>query len=187
MSSSKTQKTPCKIHKGELHPHTNMPIDKNGEYILFGYRRCGLLECINPEHHTLNIRQGRTLKGTRPTPLFKKRPTITGEQINRIAKPLLRYTEPDTCQVPNCHNKHRAANLCGSHHAIWLKWRKANGMTGRIRQDFTEVLKYVQPASKRVTMNNRHCHVPNCDRPFLGRGLCKMHHNRFQRAAGSNS
>ena len=50
----------CKIWKGELHPHTHQPVDDQGNYILFGYRRCGLLDCINPDHHTLNIRHGRT-------------------------------------------------------------------------------------------------------------------------------
>jgi hypothetical protein len=177
--------TNCKKHKGELHPETLYPVDKQGNYILYGYRTCGLKECVNPEHHTLNIRKGRTLTGKHPEPLFKKKPTITGEQLHQIAKPLFRHTEPQTCQVPRCSNKHRAANLCGSHHSIWLKWRKANNIQGRVRQNFKDVIKYVQPPNKHLTTKDRYCHYPSCEKTYFGRGLCQLHLNRYYRATGA--
>jgi hypothetical protein len=175
----------CQIHKGRLDPVTFMPIDKRGEFILFGYRTCGLRECVNPDHHTLNIRRGRTLTGDKPEPLFKKKPDISGELLHRIAKPLLRFTEPELCQVPRCYNKHRAANLCAKHHQIWLKWRRANGIKGRVRQDYGQVAQYAWPRGVRATIKNRFCHVPDCDRAYEARGLCHLHYNRFQRVSGA--
>lgn len=175
----------CVIHKGSLDPVTFMPVDKDGKFILFGYRTCGLRECVNPEHHTLNIKKGRTLKGEKPEPLFLKKPTISGEQLHRIAKPLRRFTEPELCQVPQCYNKHRSANLCASHYNIWLRWRKAEGVRGRVRQDYAQVAKYVWPRGVRATMKDRFCHVPDCDLAYEARGLCGLHLKRFHRLSGA--
>lgn len=176
----------CRLHRGDVNPETLLPINKKGEHIFYGYRRCGIPDCINPQHWTTNIRHGRSLNGDRAKPLYAQPPTITGEQLHTIAKPLFRGTEPATCQVKNCTRPHRATNLCAKHSTAYTKWRKAQGM-GRVRQDFTDVLPYVQPVQySDMTTKQRRCHVPNCDRTYSARGLCRTHYNRFQRLQASN-
>ena len=175
----------CRIHKGEIDPHTLLPVNKKGQIIHYGYRRCGILDCVNKNHWTLNIRQGRTITGDKPTPLFKRDPDITGEQLHQIAKPLFRGTEPKTCQVPNCPNPHRATNLCARHHTMYSKWRKANGI-GRVRQDFTQNLPTVIPElTQPVTTKQRYCRAENCERPYAHKGFCKLHYTRWQRLQGA--
>jgi hypothetical protein len=158
-----------------------LPISRKGNFIHYGYRTCGKLDCVNPDHVTQNIKKGKTLSGAKPPRLYNKKPDMTGEQLHRIAKPLFRGTEPAQCQVAYCKNKHRAINLCAKHHHFYLKWRKAQGLP-RMRQDFTDVVYAVQPAKGNTLRSiNRHCHVDNCTRAYQARGLCKMHYGRWLR------
>lgn len=171
----------CQPWQGDLHPYTNQPIDAQGNHINYGYRRCGLLDCVNPDHFTLIQRQGRTATGALPAPLFKTKPTISGPELHKIAKPLLRYTEPNECQVPGCHKPHRATNLCAAHSTQYAKWRKANGL-GRIRQDLTQGLPTKLRAPKRyLTVKEAVCQVTQCARQHYARGLCKLHYYRWHR------
>lgn len=176
----------CIRHKGDLNLDTLLPIDKNGNHILYGYRLCGNRECVNPEHVTTNIRLARN-KGLRPAPLFHKRNDITGEQLAKYAKQMEPGTKPAdyNCAVPDCIKPARALHLCNGHHLKFTRWRKANGVTKvRMSIDNSEMLKYALPASdaNNFKPRDRYCHVPDCDGAYQARGLCKKHHHRFLRA-----
>lgn len=177
----------CIIHKGAVRPDNFMPVDENGDYILYGYRTCGLKECVNPAHLTKQLREARTLDGSKPEVLFNRRPDITGEELHKIAAPLFRGTAPRTCKVPKCINKHKTMNLCGRHASLYFDWKRANGL-GRTRQDFSkglpEVLQERIPYEK-MTMSQRRCHAEDCDRAYYGRGLCALHYKRYRRLNGA--
>lgn len=171
----------CKSWNGPIDAGTFLPISRQGNFVLYGYRKCGKLDCVNPDHITQNIKKGKTLSGAKPQRLYNKLPDQTGEQLHRIAKPLFRGTEPNQCQVSHCKNKHRAINLCAKHHHFYLKWRKAQGLT-RMRQDFTPVVFAIQPVKGNTLRSaDRYCHIDGCPRTYEARGLCKLHYNRWQR------
>lgn len=178
--------TKCKLHKGDLNLDTLLPIDSEGNHILYGYRLCNRNDCINPDHITTNIRTARN-KGLRPTPLFHKRNDITGEQLAQYARMVEPGTKPSdyVCAVPHCIKPARALHLCNGHHLKFTKWRKANGITKvRMSLDNSEMLKYALPAVgiNKLKITDRYCHVPNCSNKYMGRGLCKKHYERWLRA-----
>jgi len=179
--------TPCTIHKGQLDLNTLMPVDEQGNYILFGYRKCGNRECVNPEHYTRDIKQAKRINGKYPTPLFHKRHDLPGHELAKYVKPLQPgERKPDTeCAVPYCIKKVRSLNLCNGHHMKYTRWRKNNGITAkRINLDPTPVLQAVQPfyGVNHLKAKDRYCHVPECTGKYSARGLCKKHHNRYLRA-----
>lgn len=175
----------CIIHKGELNLDTLLPIDTDGNHILYGYRLCNVRECVNPEHITTNIKQARN-KGLRPAPLFHKRNDITGEELAKLATPVEPGTRnPQTCTVPDCIKPARALTLCNGHHLKYTKWRKANNITAkRISLDKTDVLQAALPpiGANHFKPRDRYCHIQGCEGKYQARGLCKKHHNRFLRA-----
>ena len=181
----KPMDTKCKLHYGQIDLDTLLPITDKGEFREFGYRLCGNMDCVNPEHITTSIRKARA-KGLRPKPLFHKRHDITFEELRKYAKPIERGSvKPEKCAVPMCGNQHRAMNLCNGHHLKFTRWRKERGFsTKRMGVDYTSAVMAAQPY---VGVNNfrpkdRYCHVEGCSNEYEARGLCKKHHTRFLRA-----
>jgi hypothetical protein len=175
----------CKIHKGELHLDTMLPIDDEGQHILYGYRLCGYNDCINPDHVTHDIKAARA-KGLRPRPLFHHRNDITGEQLAKLARNMPPGTKPTdyVCAVPHCIKPARALYLCNGHHLKFTRWRKANGITRkRMSLDASDVLAAVQPfyGVNHLKAKDRYCHIEGCTGAYAARGLCKKHHHRYLR------
>lgn len=112
---------------------------------------------------------------------------VAPEIIHQYAKAIEQGHTPEFCGVPDCYWPYHTANLCLGHYRVWTAWRKANGI-GRPRLDHSHLIKIAQsPAPKnKMTVKDRHCHVEGCSRPYMARGLCKLHHHRYLRALGAS-
>lgn len=178
----------CIKHKGELHLDTLLPIDNNGQHILYGYRLCANNECVNPDHITTNIRLARN-KGLRPRPLFHLRGDITPQELNRLARKHEPGEPKGNCLVTYCIRPADTLHLCVGHYLKLQRWRKAQGKTKRQSLDITPVLKAVQPpiGANHLKPRDRYCHVEGCSNEYRGRGLCKKHLSRYEKHLKTNA
>ena len=161
-----------------------IPLTRAGNPYRPGFRLCKNLDCMTKEH----ITQSRYLARKVYDKLPKLKPTRNvmpdPKVLLKIAKPLVRGTEPELCQVKTCTNPHRATNLCLAHYNQLYRYRQATEFK-RIRQDYSDIAQYVQPVKgSQLTMTERHCHYPECQREYFARGLCRFHNKRWLRAEG---
>lgn len=172
----------CKRWVGRLDMTTLLPINAKGEFVLFGYRLCGINECVNPLHVTSSIRQARGM-GLRPRPLKHFRHDITGEQLAKLAKPMEKGApRPSSCLVSHCPRAIRTLHLCNGHYTKLMLWRREKfGKLPRVGVDKSEAVAAALPfiGANDFRPKDRFCHVANCENPYQARGLCKKHHGRF--------
>lgn len=111
---------------------------------------------------------------------------VDPETLNTYAKPVEQGHAPEFCGVPDCYWPYFRVNLCLGHYKQLNAWRNAQGL-GRIKADYSHLIQIAQaPAPKnKMSTKERHCHVDGCQRPYMARGLCKLHHHRYLRALGA--
>jgi hypothetical protein len=160
-----------------------LPVDRYGNPIRLGYRLCKALDCIEPSHITQSRFIAKRLYGSMPKlHRGKVAVPVSIELLMRIAKPTDKTAPPESCQVPECLMPHRGLGLCNMHHNKLYRFRAKEGRPQRIRNDWSEIQKYVQPAKGNdLKAKERFCHYPDCDREYLARGLCRLHHKRWMR------
>ena len=103
-------------------------------------------------------------------------PNIPLPDLDKLAQALPYGTNPTGCAVPRCTNPHRALGLCNAHYSRLLRWRRANGITGRASRP------PVTPAPAIWSRDHGDtCTVPGCSRPYSTRGLCRAHYEHARR------
>lgn len=115
------------------------------------------------------------------TPASRENPRL----LAKISRPIAYGETITSCGVPGCPNPHRTTNLCVGHYQQFYKWRRKQEQDGvtRIRQSHGDALRIFETYQGGRTDS---CLVPGCDRPFLARGLCKLHYTRAARRAKGN-
>lgn len=70
----------------------------------------------------------------------------------------------ETCTVPGCDRKHKAAGYCASHYGQWKRGIAPS-----------------KPIKSRDRKHEPTCSEPECASPVKAKGLCKMHYARLLR------
>jgi len=160
-----------------------IPLDRKGEPFRRGFRLCGKFDCIEVTHITQSRYIAKKIYGRVPL-LYKKNKVapVPIQLLLQLAKPVDRFDPPKLCKVPECKKPHRGLGLCNAHHNHLYRYRASLGKPERIRQDNSEIDKYVLPAKgNALTAKERYCHYPECTKSYFARGLCKIHHKRWMR------
>ena len=172
----------CLIHKGELELHTMLPIDKDGKPILRGYRICGLMECVNPDHITTDKKKAKRWLGEDIPNLVKGNYDLDPAEVYALAKPQPPGTN-NGCAVPDCLRPHGSAGLCHRHKSVMARYAQANNLPlpGRWRAPNYEVIMRPRKEGHFLTTSERRCLVENCQKEHHARGLCNYHHLQHMR------
>ena len=85
------------------------------------------------------------------------------------------------CNVPDCDRTTYSANLCCSHYMQRVRYLQKLHPVKRPRFDWRELETYLQPRKGLwgIKPSELHCHVPDCNKKYLSRGLCTMHYSRW--------